>query len=109
MLFVLLVIMEIPDHLFFTCFCRSDAGDIDEADKFYKKAAVLREPCKGLLSDIVNASLGNANMSDEGLNNLLLKSEIFKELCTMGINGNTDRAVWMLGKYNLLTYVGNAR
>ena len=93
-----------------TRFCRSDAGDIDEADKFYKKAADMRELYKPLLAHIIKETLGNANMSHEVLNNLLQRSDIFKELFAMHISiENNDRAGQMSAVYNLLTYVGKAR
>ena len=110
MLYVLLVMMECPAHLYFTHFCRSEAGDIDEAGKFYKEAADIRETCKILLDFIVKTILGNANMSDEVLNNLLQRSEVLKELLAMGTSmNNNDRAGEMSAHYNLLTYLGNAR
>ena len=79
--YVLLVMMGSPAHLYFTHFYRSDAGDIDQADKFYKKAADKRDACKQLLAHIVKTTLGNDNsMSDEVLDNLLQRSEILKEI-----------------------------
>ena len=109
MLYVLLVIMESPEHLYFTQFCRSDAGDNNEADKFYKKAADMRDAWKPVLANIVKETLGNENnMSDDVLNNLLQRSEVFKELLAMRIKNN-DRAAAMSAHYNLLTYLGNAR
>ena len=62
MLYALLVMMEIPACLNFTHFCRSDAGHIDEADKFYKKAANVKEPCKRLLAHIIKDTLGNLSL-----------------------------------------------
>ena len=108
--YVLLVMMESPAHLYFTHFCRSDAGAIDEADKFYKEAADIRDACKPLLAHIIKETLGNANVSDEVLNNLLQRSEILKELFAMRLSmENNDRAGEMSAHYNLLTYVGKAR
>ena len=55
-------------------------------------------------------TLGNANMSDEVLNNLLQRSEVFKEILAMDLSmNNNDRAAVMSAHYNLLTYLGNAR
>ena len=107
MLYVLLVMMESPANLYLTHFCRSDAGAIDEADKFYK----FREPYKQPLAGIVKTTLGNANVSDGVLKNLLQRSEILKELIAMANSmGNNDRAGQMsAAQYNLLTYLGNAR
>ena len=77
--------MESPARLYFTHFCRSDAGDIDEAAKFYKRAADKRDACKQLLAHVVKEALGNDNnMSDEVLDNLLQRSEILKEILAMG-------------------------
>ena len=97
-----------PVNLFF---CRSDAGDSSGADKFYKKAADIRDTFKPLLADIVEETLGNDNsMSDEVLDNLLQRSEILKEIYAMANSmKNNDRAGEMSGRYNLLTYLGNAR
>ena len=108
---VLLVMMEIPAHLYFTRFCRSDAGDIGEADKFYKEAAEYRDAFTPRLANIVKKTLGNDNsMSDDVLDNLLQRSEILKELFAMGISTkNNDRAGEMSAHYNLLTYLGTAR
>ena len=111
MLYVLLVIMESPEHLYFTRFCRSDAGDIDDAAKFFKNAADMRDAWKPVLANIVKETLGNDNsMSDDVLDNLLQRSEILKELIAMSISReNNDRAGEMSAHYNLLTYLGNAR
>ena len=94
-----------PANLFF---CRSDAGDIDEADKFYKKAAA---PYKPLLADVVKEALGNDNsMSDDVIDHLLQRSDILKELFAMRISiENHDSAGQMSVYWNLLTYLGNAR
>ena len=93
-------------------FCRYDAGDSIGADKFYNRAAYFRNPFKRLLAeDIVKNVLGNDDsMRDEVLDNLLLRSEILKELFAMEISGeNNDRAGQMSAHCNLLTYVGKAR
>ena len=109
-LYVQLMIMGIPAHLYFTHFCRSQAGDVDQAEKFYKKAAHMRDTCKRLLAGIVKTTLGNANMSEDVLDNLLQRSKIFKELFAMGMGMvNNDRAGEMSAQYNLLTYLGDAR
>ena len=111
MLYVLLMMMESQAHLYFTRFCRSDAGDIDEADKFYKKAADIRNAFKPVLADFVKETLGNDNsMSEDVLDNLLQRSEILKELFAMRISRqNNDKAGWISRCYNLLTYLGNVR
>ena len=89
-------------------FCRSDAGDSSGADKFYKEAAGIRDSCKPLLADIVKETLGNNNsMSDDVLDNLLQRSNILNELIAIVFSQeNNDRAS---RRYNLLTYLGNAR
>ena len=90
---------------------RSDAGDSSGADKFYKKAADTRDVFKPLLANIVKETLGNDNsMSDDVLDNLLQRSDILKEFIAMIFSmKNNDRAGEMSGRYNLLTYLGNAR
>ena len=96
--------------LYFTLFSRADAGDSSAADKFYKKAADLRDRYKPLLAGIVEKALGNDNMSDDVLDSLLLRSDILKELIAMSISTeNNDRAGRMSAYYNLLVYLGNAR
>ena len=103
------MIIGIPAHLYFTHFCRSQAGDVDQAEKFYKKAAHMRDTCKRQLAGIVKTTLGNANMSEDVLDNLLQRSKIFKELFAMGMGMvNNDRACEMSAQYNLLTYLGDA-
>ena len=114
MLYVLLVsvMMESPAHLYATRFCRSDAGDIDKADKFFKEAADMRDACKPLLAAVVGKTLGNANMSDEVLDNLLQRSEVFKEILAMKKQysmENNDRAGQMSACCSLLTNLGDAR
>ena len=94
--------------LYFTFFCRSDAGDTSGAEKIHKKVAELFKP---VLADIVEKALGNDNgMNDEVLDNLLQRSGIFKGLIEMVISREkNDRAGGMSALYNLLTYLGNAR
>ena len=111
MSYVLLVMMESPAHPYFTHFCRSDVGDIDEADKFHKEAADIREICKQLLAAIVEKTLGDDNsMSDEVLDNLLQRSDIRKKLLAMDISmENNDEATQMSAYCTILTYLGNVR
>ena len=101
-LYVQLMIMGIPAHLYFTRFCRSQAGDIDEADRFFKTAAHMREPCKLLLADFVNDALD--------MDNLLLRRDILKELFALLISIESNDIVGChSARFNLLTNLGTAR
>lgn len=99
-----------PAHLYFTHFCRSDAGDFDEAARFHKKAVDIRDPCKPVLADIIKQTLGNDNsMSNDALDNLLQRSEILHELHELSKENNDKEGQMSASHYNLLTCLGNAR
>ena len=75
-------------------------------------AADLRDAYKPLLADVVMETLGNdtINMSDNVLDNLLLRSDILRGLFAMAFSTESnDRAGRMSGRCSLLTFLGNAR
>ena len=102
--------MEIPDHLYFTCFCRSDAGDIDQADKFFKKAAEIRDLLRPVIDDFVKMALDRDSLPYDVLDDLLHRGAILKEIVEMKISMNRNhRASLLSAQYNLLTHLGSAR
>ena len=59
---------------------------------------------------VKDAVLSNDNLSDDLLENLLLHSDIIRELFALIINRDKgDNESAMSAEYNLLTYLGNVR
>ena len=89
---------------------RLDAGDHRTSDKFFKQAAGIRKTAKPLLADVVKRAIGNKSMSEDILDDLLMRSDILRYIGALNSSiRSNDESSQTLAHRNLLISLDNAR
>lgn len=97
-------------HSYKAFLVRSEACCQSGADKFFKKAAEIRDLLRPVIGDFVKMALDRERLPDDVLDDLLHRGAILKEIVEMKISMNRNhRASLLSAQYNLLTHLGSAR